>query len=411
MTFRTTNRCAFIFIPAGIFQTFPGLYFSLPLSMHQRPMKETPVHTSDPRAGYLALKEEIDEAIRGVLNGPGYILGGTVSDLETAFARYIGAAHGIGVNNGTDAIHLALRALGIGDGDEVITVSHTAVATVAAIRMAGAVPVLADVDPLTRTLDPVAAEALITLRTKAIIAVHLYGHPADLGTLGDLCDRHGLFLVEDCAQAHAAEWQGKKVGAFGLVSTFSFYPTKNLGAIGDAGMVLTGDDALANKLRLLRQYGWEKPQYSLVQGWNSRLDPLQAAILSVKLRHLDAQTGRRRALAATYARQLQDLPIKLPTVEAGCAHAYHRYVIELLDLPQREALRAHLAERGIIAGVHYPSGVHQQPAYSPWIRRGPMTVTERLADTVLSLPLYPELSDSDQQRVYEGVRGFFAIQR
>lgn len=374
-------------------------------------MKEPPVHTSDPRAGYLALKEEIDEAIRGVLNGPGYILGTTVSDLETSFARYIGMTHGIGVNNGTDAIHLALRALGIGDGDEVITVSHTAVATVAAIGMAGAVPVLADVDPLTRTLDPTAAEALITPRTKAIIAVHLYGHPADLGSLEQLCTKYGLFLVEDCAQAHAAEWQGKKVGAFGHVSTFSFYPTKNLGAIGDAGMVLTSDDVLASKLRLLRQYGWEQPQYSLVQGWNSRLDPLQAAILSVKLRHLDAQTERRRALAGIYTGKLEDLPVRLPTVKAGCAHAYHLYVIELVDRPQREAMRAHLAEHGILAGVHYPYSVHQQPAYGPWIRKGTMSITERLADTVLSLPLYPELSDTDQQRVYEAVRGFFTMKR
>lgn len=370
-------------------------------------MKETPVHTSDPRAGYLALKDEIDEAIRGVLNGPGYILGGAVTDFEAAFARYIGASHGVGVNNGTDAIHLALRALGIGEGDEVITVSHTAVATVAAIRMAGAVPILADVDPLTRTIDPSAAEALISPRTKALIAVHLYGHPADLEVLGDICTRHGLYLVEDCAQAHAAEWQGQKVGAVGQVSTFSFYPTKNLGAIGDAGMVLTSDAAIASKLRLLRQYGWERPQYSLLQGWNSRLDPLQAAILSVKLRHLDAQTARRRALADAYMARLNDLDLTLPTTRKGCAHAYHLYVIELVDLAQREALRGHLAERGIIAGIHYPFGVHQQPAYGPWIRKGPMAVTERLADTVLSLPLYPELSDPDHERVCLAVRGFF----
>jgi dTDP-4-amino-4,6-dideoxygalactose transaminase len=366
-----------------------------------------PIHTSDPRAGYVALRDEIDDAIRSVLNGPGYILGETVSRFEKDFAHYVGAAHGIGVNNGTDAIHLALRALDIGDGDEVITVSHTAVATVAAIAMAGAVPVLADVDPVTRAIDPVAAEALITPRTKAIIAVHLYGHPADIDALYRLCARHGLVLVEDCAQAHAAQWQGKKVGGFGRVATFSFYPTKNLGAIGDAGMVVTSDPALAGRLRLLRQYGWEKAQFSMIQGWNSRMDPLQAAILSVKLVRLDEHTARRRALAERFNELLGDLPLVLPTELAGCTHAYHLYVVELHDEAARDALRDHLAAKGIHAGIHYPFGVHEQPAYKQWIRIGNMAVTERLARTVLSLPLYPELTDADHQRVCDGVRSFF----
>lgn len=370
-------------------------------------MNEQPIHTSDPRAGYLALKEEIDAAIAGVLTGPGYILGTTVSRFEDEFARYIGVRHGVGVNNGTDAIHLALRAMDIGAGDEVITVSHTAVATVAAVGMAGAIPVLADVAPAMRTIDPSAAEALITPRTKAIIAVHLYGHPADVDALVDLCARRSLVLIEDCAQSHAAEWKGRKVGSFGKLATFSFYPTKNLGAIGDAGMVVTDDEAIAAKLKLLRQYGWEKPQYSLVQGWNSRLDPLQAAILSVKLKHLDAQTARRRELADRYAQRLKDLPLVLPATRSDCAHAYHLYVVELADERTREALREHLTAQGIIAGIHYPFGVHEQPAYKTWIRTGTMVVTERLARTVLSLPLYPELSDADQSRVCDAVRSFF----
>lgn len=368
------------------------------------------IQTADPRAGYLALRTEIDTAIQDVLNGPGYVLGETVARFEAEFARYIGVAHSVGVNNGTDAIHLALRALGIGAGDEVITVSHTAVATVAAIGMAGATPVLADVDPRTRTIEPAAAEALITPRTKAIIAVHLYGHPADLDALVALCERRGLALVEDCAQCHGAEWKSRKTGSVGRVSTFSFYPTKNLGAIGDAGLVATNDPAIAEKLRLLRQYGWEKPQYSILQGWNSRMDPLQAGILSVKLRHLDAHTARRRELARRYREHLKDLPLSLPTEVDGSTHVYHLYVVELGNGTMRDQLRAYLAEQGINAGIHYPFAVHEQPAYRH-VRCGPMTVTERLARTVLSLPLYPELSDADHERVCVAVRSFFTSGR
>lgn len=370
-------------------------------------MGRTIIQTADPRAGYFALKTEIDAAIQEVLNGPGYILGGTVSQFEDEFARYIGVRFGVGVNNGTDAIHLALRALGIGAGDEVITVSHTAVATVAAIAMAGAEPVLADVDPVTRTISPTAAEGLITPRTKAIIAVHLYGHPADLDALEQLCGRHGLTLIEDCAQCHGAEWKGRKTGSIGRVSTFSFYPTKNLGAIGDAGLVATSDPALAERARLLRQYGWERPQYSVLQGWNSRMDPMQAGILSTKLRHLDAHTARRRELARRYRERLNDLPVSLPTEGEGCTHVYHLYVIGAGDEASRDGLRAHLTEAGVNAGIHYPFGVHEQPAYRSWIRTGPMDVTERLARTVLSLPLYPELSDADQEHVCAAVRSFF----
>lgn len=369
-------------------------------------MPVAPLLTSDPRAAYRALAPEIDAAIRGVLEGPSYVLGEAVARFEHDFAAYCGARHGIGVNNGTDAIHLALRALGVGPGDEVITVSHTAVATVAAIDMAGAIPVLADVDALTRTIDPRAAEALLTPRTKAVIAVHLYGHPADLGALIPLCEKHDLALIEDCAQAHAAEWNGRRVGSFGRVAAFSFYPTKNLGAIGDAGMVITSDEAVAERLRQLRQYGWRTPQHSELRGWNSRLDPMQAAILSAKLKHLTAQTSRRRAIAARYGEGLGDLPLTLPSVASDCAHAYHLFVIELADQAVRDALRAHLAASGIMAGIHYPEPVHLQPAYTG-IAHGPMTVSERLARTVLSLPLYPEMTDADADRVIGEVRAYF----
>ncbi|MBL7951191.1 MAG: DegT/DnrJ/EryC1/StrS family aminotransferase [Flavobacteriales bacterium] len=370
-------------------------------------MEEKALYVADPRAGYLQLKQEIDAAIQGVLDGPVYILGETVSRFEAAFAAYIGAGYGVGVNNGTDAIHLALRGLGIGPGDEVITVSHTAVATVAAVVMAGATPVLADVDPATYTISPGAAAELITARTKAIIAVHLYGHPADLNALGALCERRGLKLVEDCAQAHGARYHGRRVGSFGHVSTFSFYPTKNLGAIGDGGMMLTSDPELARRLRLLRQYGWDTPQNSLIQGWNSRLDPMQAAILEVKLKHLDAHTARRRELARAYTSAFADLPFACPLEADGREHVHHLYVIRVPQRAVRDALRTHLLNANIHAGIHYPHPVHQQPAYEGHLRTGDMSVTEDAAVTVLSLPLYPELSDADQQRVIQTVRAYF----
>ncbi|MBX2971860.1 MAG: DegT/DnrJ/EryC1/StrS family aminotransferase [Flavobacteriales bacterium] len=370
-------------------------------------MPDRSLLVADPRAGYLALKAEIDAAIHRVLESGTYILGDVVERFERAFAAHAGVAHGIGVHNGTDAIHLALRGLGIGAGHEVITVSHTAVATVAAVEMAGATPVLADVEAATLTLDPQMAEALITPRTKAIIAVHLYGHPTKLDGLRALCDRHDLYLIEDCAQAHSARYHGRRVGSFGHAATFSFYPTKNLGAMGDAGMVLTGDAELAQRLRLLRQYGWDVPQHSVLPGWNSRLDPLQAAILEVKLAHLDAATTQRRRLAHVYDEAFAGLPLKTPVEDAACEHVYHLYVIRLKDRDTRDALRTWLADRSIMAGIHYPQAVHQQPAYQGRMRTGNMAVTEQAAATVLSLPLYPELTDADQARVIDAVRSFF----
>lgn len=362
---------------------------------------------ADPRAGYLAYRDEIDPAIRALLETSQYILGAKVEGFEHAFASFIGVAHGIGVNTGTDAIHLALRGLGVGTGDEVITVSHGAVATVAAIRMSGAEPVLADVAPSTLNLSTDAARDLLTDRTKAIVVVHLYGHPADLDALSALCAEHGLKLIEDCAQAHGATYKGRKVGSIGDASAFSFYPTKNLGAVGDAGMVLTNDPDLARRLRLLRQYGWETPQHSLLEGWNSRLDPLQAAILEVKLKYLEGCNARRHELATNYTAALSGLPLRLPSEQNDCAHVYHLYVVRVQDHAVRNALREHLLANDILTGIHYPEPVHVQPAYRGWIRTGPMHVTNEAAETVLSLPLYPELTDADQQRVIDAVHLFF----
>lgn len=370
-------------------------------------MERSIIHTADPLAEYRALRQEIDVAISSVLEGSSYVLGDPVRLFEEAFADHIGVGHGVGVNSGTDAIHLSLRALEIGTGDEVITVSHTAVATVAAICMAGATPVLADVDPVTRTLDPNAVERVLTDRTKAVIPVHLYGHPASMDVLTKLCEDRGLSMIEDCAQAHGAKWHGQRVGSFGVLSAFSFYPTKNLGAIGDAGLVATNDASLAKRLRMLRQYGWEMPQFSQLQGWNSRMDPIQAAILSAKLKHLDARTNTRRVLAGIYNELLKGLPIGLPTESPDCFHVYHLYVVELPDEGTRNALRDHLARSGINAGIHYPYAVHQQPAYQPWVRTSSMDVTERLASTVLSLPLYPDLTDQEIQRVCNVIHAFY----
>ncbi|MGV3638635.1 MAG: DegT/DnrJ/EryC1/StrS family aminotransferase [Flavobacteriales bacterium] len=371
-------------------------------------MLEPILNVSDPRAGYLALRTEIDAAIHEVLQAPSYILGPFVERFEAEMAAYVGMPHGIGVNNGTDAIHLALRGLGVGPGDEVITVSHTAVATVAGVRMAGAAPVLVDVDPATYTVSVEAARRAITPRTKAIVAVHLYGHPAPVEALVDLCAEQGLFLVEDCAQAHGATYKGGMVGSFGAVSTFSFYPTKNLGAIGDAGMVLARDPEVARRIRLLRQYGWETPQHSLLEGWNSRMDPLQAAILSVKLRHLTAQIERRRALAFRYVQLLSGLPVTLPAEEEGCRHAYHLFVVRLVDRRTRDELREQLRLIGVNAGIHYPFPVHLQQAYTGSLRTTGLPVSEAAAATVLSLPLYPEMADTDVDRVSSGVAAYFA---
>ncbi len=369
------------------------------------------LHTANPRASYLALKTEIDAAIQAVLQGSSYVLGPLVEDFERRFADYIGVGHGIGVNSGSDALHLALRGLGVGPGDEVITVSHTAVATVAAIEMAGAAPVLVDVDPDWRTIDPAAVDTHIGPATRAVVAVHLYGHPARLDALRELCTRRGLLLIEDCAQAHGGRWGDQRTGSVGDAGVFSFYPTKNLGGVGDGGMVVTQDDGLAQRIRRLRQYGWDTPQQSLVPGWNTRLDTLQAAVLAVKLAHLDMQNKARRQLAAGYGEQLRDLPLRLPAEQDGCHAVYHLYVVETEDGPTRDALRAHLLAVDIAAGIHYPTPVHRQPAYAGRLRCGPLPVTERLAATVLSLPLYPELEPGEQALVIDGVRAFFRGRR
>jgi dTDP-4-amino-4,6-dideoxygalactose transaminase len=364
---------------------------------------------ADPKASYLAHKEVLDQAIQETIASGWYILGPKVALFEEHFAAYLGASSCVGVGSGTDAVHLALRACGVGPGDGVLTVSHTAVATVSAMDWIGARPVLVDISPRTYTLDP--QKAADTLRhqpagwIKAIVAVHIYGHPADMGTLSEIAARHGVALIEDCAQAHGAMVGERMVGSIGDCGAFSFYPTKNLGALGDGGAVVTSQAAVTEQLRLLRQYGWRERYISIEAGYNSRLDELQAAILDCKLAWLDSDNNRRRDIARRYTEGLAGLPLETPVEEPDCRHVYHQYVIRLKD---RDNLRRHLETQGIRTAILYPMPVHKQPGYSGRVEigEGGMAITERIAQEILCLPIYPELSDSAVSSVIDAIRSF-----
>lgn len=358
---------------------------------------------ANPQAGYLARKTEIDAAIHRVLDKGWYILGQEVAAFEKEFAAWVGVEHGIGVGSGTEALHLALAAAGVGAGDEVIAVSHTAVATVSAIELLGAKPVLVDIDPLHYTMDPACLAAAITPRTKAIIPVHIYGQPVDLDPVLAIARMHKLVVIEDCAQCHGAEYHGRRTGTWGDLACFSFYPTKNLGALGDGGAVVTNDAALAAKVRALREYGWTERYVSHLAGWNSRLDEMQAAILRVKLAHLEADNASRQRLAAAYDAALRGTALTLPVRRTGCAHVFHLYVVRS---PQRDALQAHLKQHGVGALIHYPVPVHLQPAYRDRLAAGALSETERAAREILSLPLYPELTEAQQAAVIAAVLSF-----
>ena len=347
------------------------------------------------------LADEIHAALQRVADSGWYILGPEVEAFEAEFAAYHGAAHAIGVASGTDALELALRAGGIGAGDEVITVSHTAMATVSAIESAGAIPVLADINGRSFTLDPERARDAISERSRAILVVHLYGCPADMHALKALADAHDLLLIEDCAQAHGAEYRGRKVGTIGDLGAFSFYPTKNMGAYGDGGAVITDDDSLAEKLRKLRNYGQTTRYTHQSRGANSRLDELQAAILRVKLSRLNAHNQRRRQIAAIYDEQLRGVVI--PRATDGSHHVYHLYVIR--D-GQRDQLMAELKARGIGTLIHYPIPVHLQESHRDLgLGMGSLPETEKAAREILSLPMYIGLSDADVMRVCAAIAG------
>ncbi len=356
---------------------------------------------SDPRAQYMAQKDDIDAAIARVLTSGSYVLGPEVAAFEVEFAQYVGVRHAVAVANGTDAITLALRALGIADG-EVITTPLTAVATVAGIVAAGATAIVCDINADTLTLDPSAVERAISPRTRALLPVHLYGGVADLDALTEIARRHGVRLIEDCAQAPGARWRGRACGSFGDIGCFSFYPTKNLGALGDGGMAVTDDEELAARLRRLRQYGWDALRNTRETGINSRLDEVQAAVLRVKLKRLDADNARRRQIASRYDAGLAGLPVTTVRADAQTSPVHHLYVVRLRD--RAGALTA-LEARGVRAGVHYPCLVHHEPGYASRVRAvGSMAVAEDAVETVISLPMFPQLTDAQVDEVIAALR-------
>jgi dTDP-4-amino-4,6-dideoxygalactose transaminase len=371
---------------------------------------------ANPGAGYRALKPEIDDAVARALSSGWYILGQELKSFEAEFAAWLGVPSVIGCGNGTDAIVLALRGLGIGPGATVVTVSHTAVATVAAIEMAGAVPLVIDIDPAHYTMDPDELGRVLEYTPpglppiKAVLVVHLYGQPADLDRIVPLCRHHGVALIEDCAQAHGARLNGQHVGTFGDAATFSFYPTKNLGALGDGGAAAVSDRRLAERIAALRQYGWRQHYISEEVGINSRLDEVQAAILKVKLKHLDRQNARRVAVAAAYTDALAGGPLTAPTRRDGADPVYHLYVARS---GQRDRFQAMLNAAGIGCGIHYPVPVHRQPAYVGRLALGPSGCpeTEAAAGEILSLPIYPELTDSDVETVCAALKALLRNDR
>jgi dTDP-4-amino-4,6-dideoxygalactose transaminase len=351
----------------------------------------------DLKAQYRSIREEVNAAIQGVLDSAQFTLGSEVAAFEREFADHCGAAHGVGVNTGTSALHLALLAAGVGPGDEVITVPFTFVATASSIHYTGARPVFVDIDPVSFTMDPAALEAAITPRTKAIIPVHLYGQPADMDPIVDVARRHGLVVIEDACQAHGAEYHGRRAGSLGHMGCFSFYPGKNLGAYGEGGMVVTSDPSYARTIRMLRDWGAEEKYHHVIKGYNFRLESLQAAVLRVKLRHLDRWTDMRRAAAACYATVLDSSVLERPHEMPYARHVYHVYAIRTT---RRGAWQRALAEAGIQTGIHYPTPVHLLPAFADLgHERGEFPHAERAADQVLSLPMFPELTAAQCEEV------------
>lgn len=358
----------------------------------------------DLRRQYETIAPEINAAVRSVLAGGVFINGPNVAALEQEFATYVGADFGVGLNSGTDALHLALRALDIGPGDEVITTPFTFVATSEAIGMVGATPVFAEIDPHTYTIDPRAVEAAITPRTKAILPVHLYGLPADMRALVAIARRHHLALVEDCAQSVGATFEGKGTGTFGEIGCFSFFPSKNLGAYGDGGMLVTSDERLAQRVRMLRAHGAAKKYYHEELGLNSRLDELQAAILRVKLPWLSRWNEARRTIAAVYSEILGPVPsVQIPVEPPSSKCVYHQYTVAVDD---REECRRRLYEHGIETMVYYPVPLHLQRVHtSMHLRKGAFPVAEAAAERVLSLPIFPELRRDEARRVADVLVG------
>jgi dTDP-4-amino-4,6-dideoxygalactose transaminase len=360
----------------------------------------------DPSASYKAHKSEIDQAIRRVLDSGWYVLGTEVDEFEKEFASFHGKDfHAVGVANGTDAIALCLRGLGLGTGDEVITPSHTAVASVAGIEQAGCTPVFADIDPNTRCISPDSIKERVDDNTRAIMPVHIYGQPAEMHRILEIAKAQNLAVMEDCSQAHGAEIDRQKLGTFADISAYSCYPTKNLGGTGDGGVILCRSKEFAEKIKSLRQYGWNEARESITSGFNSRLDELQAAILRVKLQHLVDDNAKRRAIALRYNHAFQDLPITLPALSENELHAMHLYVIEY---DRRNELMEYLRSHHIGASLHYPLAVHQHAAYKTRIRGGNnLPITDQFYQRNLTLPMYPELSNDAVEHIISTVQNWF----
>ncbi len=360
----------------------------------------------DLAAQQAALGAELTEAAARVLREAEFILGREVECLENEFADYCGCAYAVGVDSGTSALELALRAYGVGPGDEVIAPANTFIATALAISATGATPVLTDIDPLTQTIDVAGVEDAITNRTRAVIPVHLYGQPADMDPILEIGRRRQLVVIEDACQAHGARYKGRPVGSLGHAAAFSFYPSKNLGACGDGGMVTTNDQDTAKSLRMLRNYGQEKKYHHLIRGYNRRLDNLQAALLRVKLKHLDAWNQQRRDRAGWYRDFLTEV-VLTPVVAGHADPVWHLYVIQLRG---RDELQTYLGERGIGTGIHYPIPIHLQPAYRDLgYQRGDFPVAEQTAGAILSLPMYPELPRAAVEEAAGAVVEFIAM--
>lgn len=355
----------------------------------------------DLQVQYRQLKGEIDQAIAGVLDTSHYILGPQGQAFETEAAAYLGVKHAIGVSSGTDALHLALRAAGLGPGDEVVTSPFTFIATAEAIAYVGATPVFVDIDPRTFNIDPELVRRAITPRTRAIMPVHLFGQPADLAPLKQLCDEHGLLLIEDCAQSFGATYAGRQTGGWGALGCYSFFPSKNLGCYGDGGMVVTNDDHLAEQVLMLRNHGSKVRYHHDIIGYNSRLDELQAAILRVKLKYIDRFNDQRRANAHYYSARLAEAGVTPPFEDGKGVHVYHQYTV-LTD--RRESMQQALTEAKCASAIYYPIPLHRQNVFATACAGLSLPVSDNVAERVLSLPIYPELSEAQMDRVVAAIR-------
>ena len=373
-------------------------------NLRSRSENNLTIPCANPKAQYLSYRDEINSAVQRVLESGWYVLGEEVVRFEKEFAKFNNVHHAIGVGSGTEAINIALRALNIGQGDEVITTAHTAVATASAIYLAGAKPIFVDIEPDFFTIDPDLVESAITLKTKAIIPVHIYGQSCNMDAIMEIANKNNLKVIEDCAQAHGAEYNGKRLGSIGDVGCFSFYPTKNLGAIGDGGALVTNNNKLAEKIRLLREYGWKERYISSEEGLNSRLDELQAAILNIKLNYLDEDNYKRNKLAKIYFDSLKVLPLELPKTRSNSSHVFHLFVIRS---EQRNKLKDFLQKNRVHTTVQYPVPIHKQEYFQKMCGHKSLPFTEQISRNILSLPMFPELSDNDIHFTIDSIKQYF----